>query len=96
MAFKKGISGNPNGKEVGTLNKMTVIQKERLQMFFEHNFPKVQANYDQLDAKDQLTFMLSILEYFMPKMARIEITDTEGKNPFDNIKVTFVDGTKGK
>jgi len=96
MAGRSKGHQKTGGRAEGTPNKLTAEKKEKLELFFKKNFPKVQANFDMLDAKDQLTFMLSILEYIMPKMARVELTGKEGSTLFEKLLIEHVSSPKEK
>jgi len=64
--FKPGTSGNPKGRRRGTPNKSTEELRELLKNFFELNFETLQSDFDQLEPKDRLNFLLNLLKHVLP------------------------------
>lgn len=52
MAWKKGQSGNPDGKDPGTLNEATSALKNWFINFSYNNTPKIQKAYDYVLKED--------------------------------------------
>jgi hypothetical protein len=75
MPFKKGKSGNINGRPIGSRDKQTSEIKAKFQVFFESNLNQLQSSFDELDGKDKLKTMLDLAPYFMPKLKQTEIID---------------------
>lgn len=73
MPFKKGQSGNPKGRKLGTTNKSIEGIRKFYKDFVEKNVQGIQDNYDKLSQKEQLQFLLDISEYVLPKLSRSEI-----------------------
>jgi hypothetical protein len=78
MGLHKGMTNNPNGRPLGSLNKKTLEWEEFGSMFVAEALPKV-AEFinDCMDSNDEdLKFKasglaLDVLEYFKPKQARV-------------------------
>jgi hypothetical protein len=68
MPFKKGISGNPNGRKAGSPNKITKEVRTALKDFIETNTDNLQVLFDELDAKQKLQFYADLLPYVVPKL----------------------------
>ena len=77
MPFEKGNSGNPHGRPDGAKNKTTEELRNTVQSFIENNIESMQANFDQLDAKDKLMFIEKILSYTLPRLKVTELKTEE-------------------
>ena len=94
MPFKKGQSGNPNGRKKGTPNKTTEEIRQAFQMLIESSLPDIQKWLKQV-AKDNPEKALQIVEkysdFILPKLQRTELSGGEDK-PLT--KVVFDFGTE--
>jgi len=70
MGFKKGKSGNPNGRPKGATDKKKTYIKKIIQEALEVNAYKVQEELAKLDGKAFLDMYSRFLEYGMPKLQR--------------------------
>ena len=68
MAFKKGISGNPQGRPVGATSKIGKPVKELLSDFINRKVLELPSIWMKLSAKDQSVLLKDLFPYFMPKM----------------------------
>lgn len=79
--FKKGESGNPNGRKAGVPNKATTAVREAFSAFVEGNMHRVQELFDRV-AEDDPAKALDILDrlsaYTTPKLKAIEHSGKEG------------------
>ena len=66
MPFKKGTSGNPGGRSVGTLNKQRAIQ-ERLMKIALDNIKQLEKDLLVCEPKDRIRFIIQILAMVLPK-----------------------------
>ena len=66
MPFEKGQSGNPTGRKKGKPNKTTEEVRGLVQSFIEQNIETLQADFDQLEPKDRLTFIERLLKHVLP------------------------------
>ena len=73
MPFKKGASGNPNGRTKGMPNAITRDLRQRVQELLEKNFDKVAANIEALEPKEQIAVWLKLAEFVLPKLQRAEM-----------------------
>ena len=78
MGLQKGMTNNPNGRPLGSLNQKTLEWEEFGRDFVADALPKVAVFINEcMDSKDEdLKFKaagltLDVLEYFKPKQARI-------------------------
>lgn len=105
MAFKKGISGNPNGRPRGAKNKATKELREWVERFIADNLDTIENDIMQLDANERVRFFLALLNYSLPKQQSVkaEINDEreqivianlspEGRETLDRIKRSGLNG----
>lgn len=89
MAFKKGQSGNPNGRKKGVGNKTTEEFKTKLNDLLEQSAPKMAKWLEEIAAESPekaFDILSKFAEYVHPKLARTEVkqetrlVDKEGKD----------------
>lgn len=76
MAFKKGISGNPQGRKPGSKDKAQKDIKQAYQSLVEGNLSNIENWLNVVAAKDPakaLDFMLRLSDFILPKMKAVEI-----------------------
>lgn len=73
MAFKKGQSGNPNGRRKGAPNKMTAELRERIKDFLERQWDKIERDFDSLEPEKRVALFEKLLQYVLPRMASMDI-----------------------
>ena len=81
MGLHKGMTNNPNGRPLGSLNQKTLEWDEFGSLFVAEALPKVAAFINEcMDSNDEdlkfkaANLTLNVLEYFKPKQARITHT----------------------
>lgn len=84
--FQKGISGNPNGRPVGSLNRSTTDLRVQVRDFLTSNWAKVQEKFDSLGPREQLVFLERLLKYSIPQMSTIS-----AKIDYENLTDTDLD-----
>ena len=72
MPFRKGKSGNPKGKPVGTKSKTTEEIRGIFQTFLEANLETMQADFDKLEPKDRLQFIEKVAKMIIPAPITLE------------------------
>ena len=84
MPFKKGKSGNPNGRPAGKQNKATVDLRGKVNKLVTDNFEQLQADLAELEPRDRVKFYIDLLQYSLPKLqsthATIEDNDAQPLN----------------
>jgi hypothetical protein len=68
MAFKKGESGNPNGRPKGSINKTTFELRGLIADFLNKNFDKITLDFDTLQPKERLKYYCELLQFGLPKL----------------------------
>ena len=92
MAFKKGQSGNPEGRKKGSQNKYTKQTKEAFGMLLEGNLDNLSAWLEAVaadDPKEALKIIMALSERFVPKLSQQALTDADGENLLKGIKFNF-------
>ena len=77
MPFKKGESGNPNGRPKGARDKVTAETRAMFMSIMEGQISHVADELDLLreeSPEKYLKALSSLLPYFMPKQTETEVT----------------------
>jgi len=82
MRDKRGKfkEGNP-GKPKGTLNRKTVLWHELSEWFIDKGASKFIKEIQSLKGKEYVHAYSLVLEYFKPKLSRIEVSDEVDNEP---------------
>lgn len=76
MAFRKGVSGNPNGRKKGTPNKTTAEIKEIITRIVGNQLEHIERDLDIIRKKDPAEAMRlssKFIDYVIPKQTRMEL-----------------------
>ena len=65
--IKKGKSGNPTGRPKGAKDRIKGDILAQVKEFIEDNLESIQEDYDALDPKERMQFLLKLLEFAIPK-----------------------------
>ena len=90
--WKKGSSGNPNGRPVGAKGKTTEEIRRAYQEIVSHNLEKLQDDLDKMSPQARWNILTGLQKTFLPSLTK---TDIEGSVSGDlTIKVEFVEKDK--
>ena len=73
MAFTKGQSGNPHGREKGSQNKATAAVKERVEAVLAELDTTILTDVGWLNATERIALWLKLQEYVRPKLQRVAV-----------------------
>ncbi len=85
MPFKRGESGNPNGRPKGSLNKTTFHLRELIADFLSNNFNKITIDFESLQPKEKLKFYCELLQFGLPKLQTTVLESQFESIPEDQI-----------
>jgi len=79
--FKKGVSGNPNGRKKGTQNRNTSEIKTAFQNLLDSNINQMEKDLKELTPKERITVLLKLADFVLPKISSVQ---AEGLDTGDN------------
>ena len=79
MAFKKGQSGNPAGRQPGSKNKIGAALRQRIENFLSDNFDRVIDDFESMEPADRQKFFLSLLPYCIGKKQDLSLDNQLGQ-----------------
>ena len=73
MAFEKGKSGNPHGRQKGSLNHATAAVKERVEAVLAELDTTILTDVGWLNATERVALWLKLQEFVRPKLQRVAV-----------------------
>jgi hypothetical protein len=94
MAKTQGFGSHPHnimkgGRKVGAVNAVTAQTKELFKLLLEANMERLQADLDELTAKDRVNALLQIAGFFIPKLRSIDMK-VESESKFKPVEITII------
>jgi hypothetical protein len=86
MPFKKGQSGNLNGRTKGSTNRVTKQLRESITSFLENNFERLESDFNSLPPRDRIKFYCDLLQYGLPKLQTVQL-----ENDFEKLSDSELD-----
>jgi len=86
MAFKQG--NKLGGRIVGSQNRTTLQLKEFIVKIIDKNLETIEADFQDMEAKERIKLTIDLMAYVMPKLKAVEITE-ETKKGFTPITVNI-------
>ena len=103
--FKKGQSGNPNGRPKGSLNRSTEQMKLTIARAVNDQLSELKKDLDEIrkdDPAKALALSIKLMEYTIPKLKAMDVKlDADVRQSIEEIKVEVIekqnkDATKHK
>ena len=82
------------GREVGTPNKLTKVQREFVQSLLDSQTAKIKNELNNLSGKEYLSVILSLMDFTMPKLSRVIYQDENRLPQLDNIIIKGINYAK--
>jgi hypothetical protein len=92
MAFIQGSSGNPNGREKGSVNKATAALKARIESILQQLDATILKDLATLRPEQRVDVWLKLQEYIRPKLSRTAVVG-DADNPVRGVVQVEVIGT---
>ena len=92
MAFTKGKSGNPHGREKGSSNKATAAMKERIEQVLNDLDITLTADLKALRPEQRVELWAKLQEFIRPKLSRTALAADDGTGKVLCTEVRVVSG----
>ncbi len=87
MPFKKGESGNPDGRKKGSKNKASKIGQDKIADFLNNGgYDTLMKEINELDGHYKVNALIKLIEFVVPKQKAVE---HKGDNQIGTITVNF-------
>lgn len=87
--YKKGESGNPNGRPKGSRNRSTEEMRELIKKVVDNNLENLENDLSRMSPANRWTIIQKLSQYFMPTLSK---TDNQNNNSGElNITIKYKD-----
>ena len=93
MAFTKGTSGNPHGREQGSQNKATAAAKERVAAVLAELDTTILTYVGWLNAPERIALWLKLQEYVRPRLQRVAVASEPESGATPGVVTVEIVGT---
>ena len=80
MRFDKNNNYGVKSTRKGVPNKATSELRDRVKLIIEDNIERLQSDLDKVEPKERLNFLIQLLNFALPKLKAMEITDETSFN----------------
>ena len=96
--FKKGQSGNPNGRPKGSVNRSTEQMKLTIARAVNDQLSELKRDLDAIRKEDPAKAMalsIKLMDYVLPRLKAMDVKlDAEVKQTIEEIKVEIIEKEK--
>lgn len=71
--FKKGKSGNPNGRPIGAKSKAKTDLLSRVTEILDNNVDRLQTDFDKLEPAERVKAFTNLIGYVVPKKQAVNV-----------------------
>ena len=83
MPYKKGKSGNPDGRPKGAQGRLNKELRQAINDFLERRWPDIEKAFDKLSDMNKVTFYRELLQYRLPKLESMSVSELGFENLSD-------------
>lgn len=80
MRFDKNNNYGVKSTRKGVPNKATSDLRDRVKLIIDNNIERLQSDLDKVEPKERLNFLIQLLNFALPKLKAMEITDETSFN----------------
>lgn len=88
--YKKGQSGNPNGRPKGSVNEKTAYIRDWVISLIGSNGQRLMNEFPRLSRKDQWKVLVGLMPYVLPRQHEAVIDANVDVTPKEPITLRFV------
>jgi hypothetical protein len=92
--FKKGVSGNPNGRPKGSVNKTTSDMKDILNQALFGDADSIREDMAKLEPRDRLMLKAKFAPFILPTLKAVDNNITTGKDTSLGFTIEYKDEMK--
>ena len=92
--FKKGVSGNPNGRPKGSVNKTTSDMKDILNHALFGDADSIIEDMAKLEPRDRLMMKAKFAPFILPTLKSVDNNITTGKDVSLGFSIEYKDEFK--
>ena len=92
MRFDKNNNYGVKSTRKGVPNKATSSLRDRVKLIIDNNIERLQSDLDKAEPKERLNFLIQLLNFALPKLKAMEITDERPTaNNFNTIYINTIE-----